>query len=415
MLQEQNKHWRDGFFYGYTKKRKAFRELAELLEKKQIIAIHGLRRVGKTVLMWQLIDHLLSKGINRKNILYFSYDKAKISVEDLLEEYKKITGVNIEKERVYIFLDEVQKLENWQEQVKFYYDIYGIKFVVSGSSSLFLKRGIESLAGRIFEINIPVLSFKEFLDFKDVKIDNIEIQKPQIKNLFQEYLRKNFIEIIDENEKIIKLYYESVINKVIFEDIPAIFDIENPEKLKALFYFILENPGLYVNYDNLASYLSLNRRTVEKYVDYLIKANLVVKVYNFRKNFIISEKKMKRLYPTAPCFCFLAEFPKIDRIVESMIIINEGVKFFYRGGKGEEVDIVKKERGKTIPIEIKNTNKVTKGEIKPLLRFMNKYGIQEGIVLTDDYEDEKEEKWFGKQMKIRFIPLWEHVLGLDEQ
>ena len=413
MLQEQNKHWREGFFYGYRKKREVFKELMELLQKKQVIAIHGLRRVGKTVLMWQLIDHLVRNGMNRRNILYFSYDKAKLSVEELLKEYKKITGVDIEKEKVYVFLDEVQKLENWQEQVKFYYDLYGIKFVVSGSSSLFLKKGIESLAGRIFEINIPVLSFREFLDFKNVKIKDIELQKLQIKNLFQEYLRKNFIEILDEEEKIIKLYYESIINKVIFEDIPGIFDIENPEKLKALFYFILENPGMYINYDNLASYLSLNRRTVEKYLDYLVKANLVAKVYNFRKNFIISEKKMKRVYLTAPCFCFLMEFPKIDKIVENLAIVSERVKFFYRGGKGEEVDIVKKEKGKITAIEVKNSNKITKSEIKSLLSFMNRYGVSEGTVLTDDYEGKREETWFGKRMKINFIPLWKWVLWLD--
>ncbi len=412
MLQEYNRHWNPDFFYGFKKKRDVFEELAQLLERKQIITIYGMRRVGKTTLMWQLIDYLIKKGVKRKNILYFTYDKEKLGIKELLEEYQKITGVNISKEKVYIFLDEVQKLENWQEEVKFYYDLYGIKFILSGSSSLFIKKGSESLAGRIFEIYVPILSFKEFLKFKNVKIDNIEMQKEELKTLFNEYMRKGFIEILEEEEKFVKMYYESIINKVIFEDIPSLFDIENPDKLKALFYFVLENPGLYVNYENLASYLSLSVKTVEKYVQYLVKSNLILKTYNFRKNFIVSEKKMKRLYLTAPCFSFLSESPNIDKIMENVAVISCESKFFYRTSRGEEVDMIVKRENEILPIEVKNKTTFGKKDLKSMFNFMNKNKTRCGVVLTYDYEGEEEFEWFGRKNKVKFIPLWKWLLFL---
>ncbi len=409
MLQIQNKHWKEGFFYGFHKHRKIFYTLIKYMEKRICLALTGLRRVGKTVLMWQIIDWLIDKGVKRKNIIYFSYDKAKISIDELLEEYSKLTGIDYKKERVYVFLDEIQKLENWQEQLKFYYDLYDIKFVVSGSASLFIKKGVESLGGRIFEFEIPILTFEEFLIFKGMKIkkQDIKIYKEDLKILFTEYIRKNFIEILDEDENFYKMYYESIINKVIFEDIPKLFPVENPAKLKALFEIFLNNPGLYLKYESLASDLGLSRKTVEKYVEYLIKAKLIFKVYNFSKNFITSEKKIKRIYLTAPCFCFLSEELNISIIIENLAILFSNSRFFYRDPRKNEIDLIVKEKNKIVPIEIKYKDKIKKEEIKPILLFLEKFEQKEGLIITWDYEDEEK----IKNKKIKFMPLWKWLLS----
>lgn len=412
MLEEQNRHWIKGFFYAFPKHRELFKTLVKFIDKRQILAVTGLRRVGKTVLLWQMINYLIKKDVDRKRILYFSYDKAKLSIEELLNEYSKETGIDFTKERVYLFLDEIQKLENWQEQIKFYYDLYNIKFVVSGSSSLFMKKGIESLSGRIFEFYLPVLSFKEFLMFKGFSFakKDINLYKPKIRQFLNEYIRKNFIEVLDEDETFFKIYYESIINKVIFEDIPNIFPVENPSKLKALFNAVLNNPGMYLNYDSLASDLSLSRKTVEKYVEYLIRANLIVKAYNFSKNFLTSEKKMKRLYLTAPCFAFTLENPKIESIVENIAFIFSGSKFFYRDPRKNEVDIITKKDGKIVPIEIKYKNKFNKNDLKALLYFLNKFNLKECMIITDDYESSEEIIWFKSKRKVNFLPLWKWLL-----
>ncbi len=404
-----------GFIYNFPKHRELFHKLKKYMDKRQIIAIIGLRRVGKTVLMWQLINWLINeKHIKRTHILYFTYDKNKISIKELLENYSQITGIDYKSKKIFVFLDEIQKLENWQEEIKFYYDLYpNIKFVVSGSSSLFLK-ATESLAGRIFEFYLPILNFKEFLLFKNIEIKNIEIYKEEITKLINEYLKKQFIEIIDEDEETYKMYYESIVNKVIFEDIPKQFPIENPSKLKSLFMLIATNPGMYLNYESLASDLSLNRKTIEKYIDYLEKANLIFKVYNFSKNLATSEKKIKRAYLTAPCFSFLYEFPNIEKVIENIVVLSLNTKYFYRDPQKKEIDAIVKKDKTIIPVEVKYKQHIKKKEIKSLLSFLKKYKGKKGVVITRNIEKEELYEWFNTTKTIQFIPFWKWLMEKEK-
>ena len=95
------------------KRRKIFIDLLPYFDKRQIIVIKGIRRVGKTTLMYQIIDYLIrEKEVNPFHILYFSFDEEKQDIDEIIKEYellvlkKPISGFK----RIYIFLDEVQKL-----------------------------------------------------------------------------------------------------------------------------------------------------------------------------------------------------------------------------------------------------------------------------------------------------------------
>ena len=172
MIEKHNFHWRTGFFYNFPKRRMLFNEVIKELGSKQIVSIIGLRRTGKTTILKQIIDHLIKEeGVKREDILFYSFDEEQPKIEDVIHEYEAKIGKEIieKREKTYIFLDEIQKLENWQNQIKYYYDNYrNIKFFVSGSSSLFIKRrSQESLAGRIYEFILKPLSFQEFLIFRN--------------------------------------------------------------------------------------------------------------------------------------------------------------------------------------------------------------------------------------------------------
>ena len=127
-----------------------------------------MRRTGKSVLLLQFIRSFLSK-ISPKRILYFSFDEILGRDPDIIENIIEIYENEILKDElknVYIFFDEINHLENWQVILKRFYDLKRkIKFFVSGSSSIYLKKTEESLAGRIYEFNLPPLSFKEYLYF----------------------------------------------------------------------------------------------------------------------------------------------------------------------------------------------------------------------------------------------------------
>ena len=187
-------------------KRNAFDDLwADITNLRQIISISGLRRVGKSTLIKQIINSLLENKTDPYKILYFSFDQPTILEEkDTLEKIitlylKEILNKDIYKikQKVYIFLDEIQLIPFWQDIVKRYYDISpNLKFIVSGSASLLISsKSKESLAGRIFEKKLSPLTFSEY--------------KKLSKNRdFEEFLNfGQFPELLDINDNLNFLAY----------------------------------------------------------------------------------------------------------------------------------------------------------------------------------------------------------------
>jgi len=268
------------------KERFLLKEIWEYLKDPQIIAILGLRRTGKTVLLLQIIKRLL-KGISPKKILYFSFDEILGKDPEVIEKILEIYENEILKENlknVYIFFDEINHLENWQIILKRFYDLKrNIKFFISGSSSIYLKKTKESLAGRIYEFNLPPLDFKEFLYLKGIEIKDIFLQRLTLKKELNKYFFSgSFPEIINESDFLkVKKYVNSVIEKIIFYDIPKVYEIAEPEVLKTILSFVAQKPGMLMEYQTLASNLGISYQTISKYVGYLEKAFLIKLIYNF--------------------------------------------------------------------------------------------------------------------------------------
>lgn len=95
-------------------RRGQFSEVIKRLIRRQIIAVTGLRRVGKTTLIYQAVQYLLNENIEPTNILYFSFDETIKGLDDLMNTYRENQRKDFRKNKVYIFLDEIQKLGNWQ-------------------------------------------------------------------------------------------------------------------------------------------------------------------------------------------------------------------------------------------------------------------------------------------------------------
>ena len=406
-----NLHWREDFTYNYKIKRDLFNELVMYLDTKQSIGIIGLRRTGKTVLLKQIIDHLISHKVQRDSILYFSFDEENVSMKDVISEFLSRTGKDIlGTARLYIFFDEIQKLDGWQNQLKYYYDTYpGIKFFISGSSSLFLKqKAEESLAGRIFLYNLPVLGFTEFLRLKgdEELIKRPEMFEEAIKEQVPMYMKRQLPELVMENEHFIRMYMESIINKMVYEDLPRVFPVENEDILKQILVIVSSNPGMITDYESLANDLDITRKTLVKYISYLEKGFLLQKCYNFSRNRLTSEKKMKRLYLTSSTMLYhLGEHPDIGRVVENLVVTYSGTSFFWRKGISE-VDCVVIKNDVVVPLESKYKNNIRKKDIKGLLKFMDVFSVKRGFVVTKDKEGE--ELIDGKL--IVFVPLWKWLL-----
>src|SRR4030067_2000678 len=147
-LQNFNPWWRDGKVPAALlgRKRKIFNDITKYVDKRQILLFTGLRRVGKTTLMYQIMEELLKKEVSPYHILYFSFDEMRYDLGDLVKEYEtQVLRGDISKNRVFIFLDEIQKLEDWTSKVKLLYDMNpGVKIFLTGSAPTTHAEGVLS-------------------------------------------------------------------------------------------------------------------------------------------------------------------------------------------------------------------------------------------------------------------------------
>jgi len=411
-IEKHNQHWKEGFSYQFPINRDIFNKLSNNIKNRQIITISGLRRTGKTVLIKQLINLLIKEKVSRTNILYFSFDEEQPKIEDIINEFEKVTNIDKNKTKVYIFFDEIQKLEDWQNQIKYYYDNFNIKFFVSGSSSLFIKKNAkESLAGRSFDFYIPPLSFKEFLIFrkKEELIKKNKLFKEEIKKEFSLFVKRQFIELVNENEEYISEYIKSILEKVIYIDIPKVFSIENNDLLLRLMKIIASNPGMIIEYENLSKELGINRTTLSNYLFYLEEAFLIKKVYNFSKNKITSEKKAKRFYLNSTSFFpYLNPDADESKIIENLIATETNSKFFWRTPQKDEIDFILEDK-KIYPLEVKYKEKISNNDIKTVIKFCKKFKLNEGIIITKNDKKVKNILTENTKIKIKLLPIHEFL------
>ena len=261
-------------------KREIYNEINKYMENRLMILLYGLRRMGKTTIMYQLIDELLNKT-DSKNILYFSFDDTNYDLDDIMEVYQNniINKLfNNTGEKIYIFLDEVQKLKDFENKIKVYYDLYpDIKFILSGSASISIrKRSNESLAGRIMSFYIEPLSFPEFLEMNNFNIEEIKhnyiLYKNEIMPMLDIYSKYgSFPELaLNRDDDYARKYIkETVVERIIYKDIVEEFKVNDLTLLRSLINVIANKPGMMLNFRSISENFGKDQRTISNYFEYL--------------------------------------------------------------------------------------------------------------------------------------------------
>lgn len=392
VLHDLNPWWKEKFKIEF-KERELYKQLQKFIPLPQIIAFTGLRRVGKTTMMLKIVEDALRKDFDAKSILYFSFDEFReVEIRKVMKEYEELMEKDFRKGKYLLLLDEIQKLSGWEDQLKEIYDIFkkNIKIIISGSESLFIKKkSKETLAGRIFEFKVEPLSFKEFLLFKEVSLKPIGLYEKELAKLFNEFiLTLGFPELVDIKEKdIVKKYVkESIVEKIIYKDIPKLFKIKDITIIESLLNIFMEEPGQLIELSELANELKISRQTLSNYLTYLEEAFLIRKLYNFSKSRRKVERKLKKYYPTIVSVDLLFKKDTLSKskIFEWIIVNQLKADFFWRDPYKNEVDIVMPNK-KLIPIEIK----YGKIELKGLLAFMKKFKLKEGYVISSSLEEKR--------------------------
>jgi len=427
LILKQNPWWQEkGFRFAEGKwpKRTIYRKTKSFLDLRLIVALNGLRRTGKTTILRQLISDLLEQEENSRRICYFSFEEAGIAqktevLEEVIESFaKEVLGKQIFqiRKKVYLFLDEIQFIPLWPVILKRYYDLnQNLKFIISGSSSLFLREeSKESLAGRLAEVVLYPLSFGEFLRFRRLPRSPSTETAP---SLFHEFLATGqFPEIITWPDFFQKRAYlkDWVVDRVLERDLPRLLRVNFPEDLRSLAYALIEGSGGLIEFTNLAQDLGISRETVRTYSQFLEKALLFLQVLNLAGSFRRRQKRQRKIYPHSTNFLSLVwgedylgkNFStNLGKVVEtylaSQLLQEFGEVFFWRE-RGKEVDFLVKHKGETWPIEVKYQARISGADLAPLLWLMEKKKLAKGLVVTRSLEGVRN----IDSAKIFFLPAW---------
>lgn len=421
-----------------------FRDLYYLLVQEYInknisLSISGLRRVGKTTILYQLINYLLDSKIDNKRIFYFQFNEVFTSLEKVLEKYiAGFSGDEINNENFYIFLDELQHVKNWQNIIKNYVDLNSkIKFIVTGSASIYLQKQVkESLAGRILDFTLSPLSFSEMIRLKYDKsqeysfesiinsdsdkfnlFKKLQFERLPYKKSFELYLTSGeFPALIPYLNDLIycrKYLLDGIIEKILHKDI-RLFEVEKEEEISALYKMCSSNIAQMINLRNVSAETGLAYQTIKKYMSVLKKTFLIDSVKNKQRSIRAQIKSPDKIFSLSINLALSIlsidnplNPPFLDfkgHIIENYIYnsIRELGLINYYNIEGKEVDLILELAGKIIPIEVKSASKLKKTDTNHLISFMNKNNILEGYIV---YGGELDQIQFDNH-KIYLLPYW---------
>lgn len=285
-------------------KRLAYYEALKILTHKTIrrfTVLSGMRRVGKTTILYQIIDHLIDRGINPGNILYATFDNPilkLVNVENVLSIYEGMYPIEGTR---YILFDEVQYTENWELWMKVIYDSRkDIRLIATGSARPILERGAaDSGTGRWSVLKIPTMSFYEYcrmlgLDlpvledelrlselqgFSSAQLGSLMDKFTPLQNHFNRYLMiGGFPELVlsDDDVYAQRMLREDVVDKVIKRDVLSLFNIRSPLLMEKLFLYLCMNSTEIFNATTAAKELeNTSITTVESYIKALEMSNLI--------------------------------------------------------------------------------------------------------------------------------------------
>lgn len=456
ILEPYNPWWKTAQFETKNFKRPIFYKIyKDLFTLKQIISITGPRRVGKTTLLKQIIKDLINvEHIEPAQIVYFSFDDPLMVEMHIREKFFdnliRWADTKLKDKTVYFFLDEIQRFEKWELYLKKYYDLgFSLRFIISGSaSSPIFKKSRESLLGRIKDYHLLPFSFKEFvyfnrgdvkellnfvnaasdfgyklqrgtlIDWQNIGTVPLQVSAPifgELNSLLDKYFIEGGFPEAWEIQDIVKkqeYLFDNQIQKVIFEDLVIATEFRKPENIKRFYLSLIEQPGQEVNLEKASERIGASRVMLEKYLPLLEMTDLVKSIPKF------SKRPLKFRRGSVKCYLVdLALRNAILKLGEKLLedktmlgfyaenLVFNALKSFegiielsFYKEKNRDIDFIVSLGGKRyLPVEVKYREGID--DIASIAHFIKKYDQKLGIVITKNFEQNKEEN------KLLFIPL----------
>ena len=395
------------------------------LESKKIIAIAGARRSGKTYVMFQCMNDLLQKGVKKDNIIYVNFENERLvgvtasELDGLLIAHKELFDPD---GTIYVFLDEIQTVENWDKWVRKVYDTGKYRLIITGSSSELLSSEIAtSLAGRNLTYIVYPFSFKEYVAAKALKVNKLQkysIEKGIILKVMNDFLEfGSFPEVamttgVTRKLEILSSYFDAIF----YKDIVRRYRIREVGELNIFLKILSSSDVSYFSSVKSLNYFrstgrKISRVTLLNFLEYSKSVFLVGLLEKYEKSVRKRISMQSKTYIIDIGISRL--FSDIDkgRALENAVFIEllrkkeatESINYL-KLKSGKEVDfIIGGKTKEVIQVSYEVSAPSTRSrETSALVEAARGIGLRTGKIITYDYEGE--ESIDG--ILIQYIPFW---------
>ena len=382
------------------------KKISSLIEYNEILVIKGIRRSGKSTLMINQIKNLIKNGVDKRDILYVNLEDPRFVNHLNLELLEKIKDLYLEHiiptKKPYIFLDEIQNIPNFEKWLNKEYELKNSILTISGSNSSMLSSEIASvLSGRYLSVNVMPLGFKEFLEFKGVKVNsllNLVDKKNRINREFEEYLKYGgFPKVLEYKEDDKKELLISYKDSILLKDIVARYKLKNYNILNEISAFLLANSGIIQSITKLKNSFKISYDMASSYLEYLKNAFLIYEVKKFDysvKKQNLNDKKYYSADLGLSNIFRVANLQNRGSDIESVVfleLVRRGYKvYYYKTSSNYECDfLIEQDRKITTLLQVSKTltdEKTLKRELKGLIKTKNELNLKDVKlqIITED-------------------------------
>lgn len=371
----------------------------------------GMRRVGKTYFLYQQVGELLKQNVSRERILFLNLEDDRIlplnakGLGELIDTFYSLYPNNHERE-CYLFLDEIQNVDDWPIVVRRLLDTKNVKIFLSGSSAKLLSKEISThLRGRSLSVEIWPYSFLEYLTAKNLKFKKNILgskQKDQFNYILENYLfTGGFPEVIslasEDRLRILRDY----INVVVQRDIIERYEVSNIMLLKEFIKFLIAQSGNKVSInkcfnDFKSRGLKLSKNTLNEYLGYIHDSYLCFPVPLFTHSIRRQNTNPRKMYAIDTGLIFTKIFLKdknFGSLFENLIFLDLKRKgndiYYYITQSGFEIDFVVVDlKGKSSLYQVcwdTSDPKTFDREKRALLEAQKELGVKGQIITKENY------------------------------
>lgn len=383
----------------------------KFLPEREIIALTGVRRCGKTTIIYQMIDTLLQTH-KPYQILYINLDDEVLKKKSLESIYLFYREHKNPDEKAFVFFDEIQSMPAWEKFLKKQYDLHeNVKFVISGSSANLLGGEFATLlTGRNVTFTMYPLSFREFLEFSKVEHTTITTSiKTKILHELKHYLEfGGFPEIYFKDKELKKVLLKQYFDDILYKDVVKQYNV-NAKKVTDLAVYLLTNVANPFTIRKIRNVTGLSIDSIKDYISYLEDTFLALPLNHFSYSLKQASQLPRKSY-ALDCglrnivgFRFSSDSGRLAENVVRVELLRRGKEVYYWKDRGEVDFVIKESDNGLTAINVTFTDKIEKRETNSLHDLKAKFKkVQRLIILTRDREEQKE--------GIEYVPLWKWLL-----